>query len=70
MPGREGLLRAAARLDDILGRETSSKITFAGLVDRHLRLIEFPADVVGALEGVEINPFGVEQFAPHPHPLR
>ena len=42
--GREGLLRVAAKLGEILGRETSSQISFASFVDHYLRLILFPAD--------------------------
>jgi hypothetical protein len=60
---REDLLRAAARLGDILDRETSSQISFASFVDHYLRLLDFPADVVEALEKGEINLFEAEQFA-------
>lgn len=60
---REDLLRVAARLEDILGRETSSHTSFASFVDHHLRLPDFPSDVVEALEKGEINLFEAEQFA-------
>ena len=43
---REGLLRVAARLEDILGRETSSHISFASSVDHYLRLPDFPSEDV------------------------
>ena len=43
---REDLLKVAARLGDILDRETSSHISFASFVDHYLRLPEFPPDVV------------------------
>ena len=61
--GREELLQVAARLDDIIGRETTSHVSFASFVDHYLRLLDFPADVVGALEGGEINLFEAEQLA-------
>jgi hypothetical protein len=53
----------AAHLSDILGRETSSHISFASFVDHYLRLLDFPSDVVGSLENGEINLFEAEQFA-------
>lgn len=60
---REELLQVAARLGEILGRETSSQISFASFVDHYLRLIDFPSDVIGALESGEINLFEAEQLA-------
>lgn len=60
---REDLLRVVARLEDILGRETSSHISFASFVDHYLRLPDFPSDVTEALENGEINLFEAEQFA-------
>lgn len=60
---REELLRVAARLGDILERETSSHISFASFVDHYLRLPEFPADVLAALEKGEVNLFEAEQLA-------
>jgi hypothetical protein len=60
---REVLLRVAARLGDILDRETSSQISFASFVDHYLRLPDFPVDVIEALENGEINLFEAEQFA-------
>ncbi|HEX7312298.1 MAG TPA: hypothetical protein VF297_00005 [Pyrinomonadaceae bacterium] len=60
---REDLLKVAARLGDILDRETSSHISFASFVDHYLRLLDFPSDVIGALEGGEINLFEAEQLA-------
>src|SRR5215212_9020128 len=39
--GREDLLAVAARLEEILGRETSSHISFASFVDHYLRLLVF-----------------------------
>lgn len=60
---REELLRVAARLGDILGRETPSQISFASFVDHYMRLPDFPADVVEVLERGEINIFEAEQLA-------
>jgi hypothetical protein len=60
---REDLLRVVARLEDILDRETSSKISFASFVDHYLRLPDFPVDVIEALESGDINLFEAEQFA-------
>jgi uncharacterized membrane protein YccC len=60
---REDLLRVAARLEDILARETSSHISFASFVDHYLRLLEFPSDVIEALENGDLNLFEAEQLA-------
>lgn len=60
---REDLLKVATRLDDILGRETSSHISLASFVDHYLRLLEFPADVIEALNNEEINLFEAAQLA-------
>jgi hypothetical protein len=60
---REDLLRVAASLSDILDRETSSHISFSSFVDHYLRLLDFPSDVVEALENGEINLFEAEQLA-------
>jgi hypothetical protein len=60
---REDLLRVAARLEDILDRETSSHISFASFVDHYLRLPDFPSDVIEALESGGINLFEAEQLS-------
>lgn len=60
---REDLLRVAARLGDILDRETSSQISFASFVDHYLRLPDFPSDVIEVLESGCINLFEAEQLA-------
>ncbi|MGB8508243.1 MAG: hypothetical protein WCD76_07555 [Pyrinomonadaceae bacterium] len=60
---REELLRVAARLGDILERETSSQISFSSFVDHYLRLLDFPSDVVEAVTCEQINLFEAEQFA-------
>jgi hypothetical protein len=60
---REDLLRVAARLGDILNRETSAQISFASFVDHYLRLPDFPADVIEVLESEDINLFEAEQLA-------
>jgi hypothetical protein len=60
---REDLLRVAAHLGDLLDRETSSQTSFASFVDHHLRLLDFPPDVLAPLENGEINLFEAEQLA-------
>lgn len=60
---RDDLLRVAASLGDILDRETSSHTSFASFVDHHLRLSDFPSDVIEVLESWEINLFEAEQLA-------
>lgn len=60
---REELLRVVTRMEDILGRETSSQISFSSFVDHYLRLPDFPADVIGVLESREVNLFEAEQLA-------
>jgi hypothetical protein len=60
---REDLFIVGTRLADILERETSSHISVASFVDHYLRLLEFPADVTGALTSGEINLFEAEQLA-------
>jgi hypothetical protein len=60
---REDLLSVAARLGDILDRETSSRISLASFVDHYLRLLDFPADVIEPLENGCINLFEAEQLA-------
>jgi hypothetical protein len=52
-----------ARLGDILERETSSHVSFSSFVDHYLRLPDFPADVLAALEKGEVNLFEAEQLA-------
>jgi hypothetical protein len=60
---REQLLTVAARLTDILDRETPSHISLASFVDHYLRLLDFPAEIVDALTRSDINLFEAEQFA-------
>lgn len=60
---REDLLKVAARLNDILERETSSHISLASFVDHYLRLLEFPYDVLQSLSSGDINLFEASQLA-------
>jgi hypothetical protein len=60
---RDDLLKVAARLSDILDRETPSQISLASFVDHYLRLLDFPVDVIRALENGGINLFEAEQLA-------
>lgn len=60
---RSLLIKVAARLTDILDRETSSRLSFASFVDHYLRLLNFPADVLDALRVGDINLFEAAQLA-------
>lgn len=60
---REALLKVAARLGDILERETSSRLSPASFVDHYLRLTDFPSDVIEALSRGEINLSEASQLA-------
>jgi hypothetical protein len=60
---REDLLKVATSLNGILERETSSHISMASFVDHYLRVLDFPADVIEALNIGEINLFEAAQLA-------
>ena len=60
---RSDLIKVAARLSEILGRETSSHISVASFVDHYLRLLDFPADLIDALARGDVNLFEAEQLA-------
>lgn len=60
---REQLLSVAARLTDILERETPSHLSLASFVDHYLRLLDFPSEIVEALTRSDINLFEAEQLA-------
>lgn len=60
---REDLLRVSTRLSEILERETSSNLSLASFVDHYLRLLDFPVDVLKALDADEINLFEAAQLA-------
>jgi hypothetical protein len=60
---RENLLKVATRLDDLLARETSSRISVASFLDHYLRVLDFPEDVVAALTAGDINLFEAAQLA-------
>lgn len=60
---REELIKVAARLGDILDRETSAHVSFSSFVDHYLRLLDFPSDVIEALTSEQINLFEAEQLA-------
>ena len=66
---RETLIKIGARLDDILDRETSSRISVASFVDHYLRLLDFPADVLQALAASDVNLFEAAQLARLTHEL-
>jgi hypothetical protein len=60
---RQDLWLVATRLTEILERETASPLSLSSFIDHYVRLLGFPADVVRALEGGEINLFEAEQLA-------
>jgi hypothetical protein len=60
---REDLLKVSTALNDILERETSSHISIASFIDHYIRLLDFPADVLAALNRGEINLFEAAQLA-------
>jgi hypothetical protein len=60
---RAELLTVAARLSELLERETSSHLSISSFVDHYLRLLAFPSDVIAALEDGEINLFEASQLA-------
>lgn len=60
---REDLLKVAARLEDILARETSDRLSLSSFVDHYIRLLDFPSDVIAALTAGDINLFEASQLA-------
>lgn len=60
---REDLLKVVGTLESILGRETSSHLSFSSFVDHYLRILSFPADVTEALAEGEINLSEASQLA-------
>lgn len=60
---REDLLKVATRIDDILARETSSRLSVASFIDHYLRLVDFPDDVTESLTAGSINLFEAAQLA-------
>jgi hypothetical protein len=60
---REDLIKVSMSLNDILERETSSHISLSSFVDHYLRLLDFPADVLAALNRSEINLFEAAQLS-------
>jgi len=60
---REELLNLGLKLKGLLARETSGRISLASFVDHYLRVLDFPADLLGALADGRINLFEAEQLA-------
>lgn len=52
---REKLIEAAGQLRGILERETSGRVSLNSFIGQYLPILEFPADVVGALSSGQIN---------------
>lgn len=60
---RTALISVASHLRTILERETSGRVSLSSFVDHYLRVFDFPADVIDALSGGEINLFEAEQLS-------
>lgn len=60
---RSDLLAAASALREILGRGTYGRKGVSSFVTHYLRVLDFPSDVVEALEGGSVNLFEAEQLA-------
>lgn len=60
---RADLLHVASQLRQILERETGGRVSLASFVDHYLRVLEFPADIIAALEKGTVNLFEAEQLA-------
>ena len=60
---RADLLQVASHLRQILERETQGRVSLASFVDHYLRVLEFPSDILEALERGAINLFEAEQLA-------
>jgi hypothetical protein len=57
------LIQVASHLRLLLERETQGRISLSSFVDHYLRILDFPADLVEALERDDINLFEAEQLA-------
>jgi hypothetical protein len=60
---RGRLLEIAALLRDTLDRETSGRISLSTFVNHYLKILDFPIDIVEALERGDINLFEAEHLA-------
>ncbi|HKQ06952.1 MAG TPA: hypothetical protein VJ464_17615 [Blastocatellia bacterium] len=60
---REEVVKVGSKLAEILDRETSGRTSIATFVDHYLRLLDFPADVLEALNSGRVNLFEAEQLA-------
>lgn len=52
---RDDLLRAASQLRSILDRETQGRVSLSSFTGQYLPVLQFPVDVVSALESGDIN---------------
>jgi hypothetical protein len=59
---RETLLAVGSRLEDILDRETSGRVSFGSFVDHYLNVLLIPKEVCEALKNGRINLFEAEQL--------
>src|SRR5215213_4599145 len=60
---REDIVKVGLKLTQILDRETSGRISVATFVDHHLRILDFPSDMLASLSKGEVNLFEAEQLA-------
>ncbi|MGA9773117.1 MAG: hypothetical protein WBV94_29070 [Blastocatellia bacterium] len=60
---RESLLLVQTRLAALLSRETNDRISASSFIDHYLRILQFPADVLQAVESGQINLFEASQLA-------
>lgn len=60
---RVDLIKVATQLSQIIERETSSRLSIASFIDHYLRLLNFPSDVIDALNSGEINLSEAAQLA-------
>lgn len=59
---RQDLLRVASSLKGILQRETSGRISLVTFIDHYTRVLDFPQDLIDALDDGSINLFEAEQL--------
>ena len=52
---REDLVKAAGHLRDILGRETSGRVSLNSFIGQYLLILDFPSDVQNALSDGRVN---------------
>ena len=61
--GRETLLEAARFVQSSLDRRTNGKLSFTSFVKHYCPMLDFPSDVLAALEGGQVTVFEAELLA-------